>query len=381
MINKPLIEIIETDIEHLVENQVPESKVLDYKAQLNDLRQGSIKKEFLADICSFANSLGGDLIIGIEDSDGVANKVTGVPISELDSLRNQIEQILQSGIAPRVSGVEIKFLLLKNGNYIIIIRIPKSWLAPHMVWFDQTSKFYSRSSAGKYQLDYEEIRLAFYSAQGPQEKMRQFRTNRISAVTEAYFEAMAGKNVGILIHILPISSFTTTQQADLQVAISNPNNIRPIGSNSYNRRYNFDGFFTYLTHYNSPLTATYLQIYRNGCLEYFHNMETTNVPLGHIEGLIAGSLQDTQRLLSSLQVSNTFFFCLTLLNVKNKSASIGQGHSTFANNSYSIILPEIGMDRIEAYTMETLKPAFDVLANAFGLNQSPGYDGENKFKP
>jgi len=380
MIHKPLTEINQTDLEGLVSDQIAESKVLDYKLQLNDLRQSGVKKEFLADICSFANCAGGDLIIGIEDSDGIAAKVIGVSIEEQDTLRAQIEQILQSGIFPRISGIEIRFLPLANESYIIYIRIPRSWSAPHMVSFEQSSRFYSRNSAGKYQLDHEEIRSAFYAAQGPQDKMRQFRQNRVATVTDTYFEALKSNHIGLLIHILPISAFSTIQQLDLRLVSSNWNAIKPMGANGYNSRHNFDGYFTYTPHHGLALPQNYLQIYRNGCLEYFDNLDTEKVPLGHIEGQISRSLGDTQELLRGLQMSNSFFFCLTLLSVANKAAYIGQGSPTYKNISYSIEIPEIGMETIEAYTMETLKPAFDILANAFGLEQSLGYNSNGSYK-
>ena len=54
------------DIESLIENSVCENKNLDYKRELH-IDTDSDKKEFLADISSFANSNGGDIIFGIEE--------------------------------------------------------------------------------------------------------------------------------------------------------------------------------------------------------------------------------------------------------------------------------------------------------------------------
>ena len=53
------IEEVKSDhIAALVANQVAERKVLEYKEKLPEGNNGA-KKEFLADVCSFANSLGG----------------------------------------------------------------------------------------------------------------------------------------------------------------------------------------------------------------------------------------------------------------------------------------------------------------------------------
>lgn len=54
------------DILRLVENQIPETKTLDYKKELK-LQQGQDKKEFLYDVTSMYNTDGGCLIYGIEE--------------------------------------------------------------------------------------------------------------------------------------------------------------------------------------------------------------------------------------------------------------------------------------------------------------------------
>ena len=56
MINKKLEDIIIEDLRQLIDNNVIEKKTLEYKSQLpgnTDLA----KKEFLADVSSFANTL------------------------------------------------------------------------------------------------------------------------------------------------------------------------------------------------------------------------------------------------------------------------------------------------------------------------------------
>jgi len=60
-------EITEADLQNLVNNAVLELKTLDYKRILPGNSDGE-KKEFLADIVSFANSMGGDIIYGISEN-------------------------------------------------------------------------------------------------------------------------------------------------------------------------------------------------------------------------------------------------------------------------------------------------------------------------
>lgn len=62
-LNRPLDSVEESDLQELIDNQVPEGKTIEYKEALPGNSDGD-KKEFLADVSSFANAAGGDLIFG-----------------------------------------------------------------------------------------------------------------------------------------------------------------------------------------------------------------------------------------------------------------------------------------------------------------------------
>lgn len=56
--------IAEADLLALISNAVSEGRTIDYKRELPGNSDGE-KKEFLADVSSFANTSGGDLIFGL----------------------------------------------------------------------------------------------------------------------------------------------------------------------------------------------------------------------------------------------------------------------------------------------------------------------------
>ena len=64
MIPKDIAQIKEADLQSLIDNAVSERKTIEYK-QVLKVGSDSERKEFLADVSSFANASGGDLIIGI----------------------------------------------------------------------------------------------------------------------------------------------------------------------------------------------------------------------------------------------------------------------------------------------------------------------------
>src|SRR5262245_39896332 len=181
VISKPLEAINEADIENLRTNKVAEQKLIDYKMTLPGGSDGDIK-EFLYDVSSFANASGGDIVYGVKEAAGVPTEICGLPLGNADAEILRLESIIQSGLDPRIPGVNSRDVPLSTGKYVIVIRIPKSWAAPHMVKFKQSSKFYSRTSKGKYQLDVAELRAAFVLSESVAERIKNFRASRLGNV-------------------------------------------------------------------------------------------------------------------------------------------------------------------------------------------------------
>ena len=75
LLPKPLGEIAAADIRSLVENEIKEGDRLEYKVNLPKANDDE-RVKFLCTVASLANSLGGDIVIGIgERRDG--NRKTG----------------------------------------------------------------------------------------------------------------------------------------------------------------------------------------------------------------------------------------------------------------------------------------------------------------
>ncbi len=72
--NKEIESISEQDLQSLVEDEVPENKNMEYKMSLPGNSDGE-KKEFLADVSSFANASGGDIYYGIKEEDGLPKEI------------------------------------------------------------------------------------------------------------------------------------------------------------------------------------------------------------------------------------------------------------------------------------------------------------------
>ena len=146
--HKQLLEITETDLLTLKENQVAESREIEYKAELPGKSDGE-KREFLYDVSSFANSIGGDLVYGVSAHQGIPTDVGGIEIADPDQEILRLESIIRDCIQPRIMRVATQVVSLTNSKSVIIIRIPKSWIMPHMVIYRGLQRFYSRDSRVK----------------------------------------------------------------------------------------------------------------------------------------------------------------------------------------------------------------------------------------
>jgi hypothetical protein len=71
----PLDAITEQHLRDLIQTGARESLHIDYKRQTYGKKEAD-RKEFLADICSFANAAGGDIVIGMAEKDGVPSEIT-----------------------------------------------------------------------------------------------------------------------------------------------------------------------------------------------------------------------------------------------------------------------------------------------------------------
>lgn len=189
MLDKPLSLIGPDELDRLIANKVPESVSLEYKQSLPSGSDAD-RKEFLADVSAFANSAGGDLIYGIAEArdDG---KTTGVPerieglsgITNTDEWTRRLENMLRDGVAPRLAGVQFSWVSVNGNGLVLIIRVPSSWTGPHMVVFQQHSRFYARAAGSKYPLDVLQLREAFLRSGSLSERAREFRAQRIGRLT------------------------------------------------------------------------------------------------------------------------------------------------------------------------------------------------------
>ncbi len=114
---KQLTEITEADLHDLVQNATAEGREIEYKVQLPGNGEGE-KREFLYDVSSFANCIGGDLIFGIAAKRGVPSSLPGIVTADIDATKLRLENLIRDVIQPRITpGVTIHPVSLANSNW------------------------------------------------------------------------------------------------------------------------------------------------------------------------------------------------------------------------------------------------------------------------
>ncbi len=275
MISKPFDKIDLADIEDLIEQEVSEKRTLDYKEKLPG-KGTDEKRELANDVSSFANAAGGDIIYGVSEKlengkkTGLPDEIVAISGDETgDEAIRRIECVIRANISPppRVQTKEIPV----SGGYILLLRVPQSFSAPHMVKTQQSTRFFSRSSNGKHQLlDVHEIRNAFVASEAITDRMQQFHQNRLAKVVAnegpATYLVDAPR---IVLHILPISAFGRPQASRLTTG-----GLLSVGSCFHppvgwsGSRINCDGLLCPYSVANEPTACfAYCQVFFNGIVE------------------------------------------------------------------------------------------------------------------
>lgn len=127
------------ELEFFVANSVPEGAQLEYKdsRKIDHKNHAEIAKE----VSAFANSDGGLLIFGIQESGHLPVAVDG-GADHSRYTREWLENVVLSNIAPRLADLEVKQIQLSQTHSAYAVRVERSVRGPHQE--RQSRKYYRR---------------------------------------------------------------------------------------------------------------------------------------------------------------------------------------------------------------------------------------------
>ena len=208
-----LNDLAPSHIQSLIDSEVPESLTLEYKQQL-PTKQTDETREFVYDIAAMANSAGGHIVYGIVDrrgedskSTGIADKLFGMRIPNLQAEIDRLANLIRDSIAPRLTGVVMRAVSCDAGE-ALVIRVPRSWSKPHMVTAGGVNKFFARAATGKYPMSVDEIGRAFSEQSELGERIQEWRSHRADLVAQGKGPAHLAGAVTMLLHVIPADAFS-----------------------------------------------------------------------------------------------------------------------------------------------------------------------------
>lgn len=368
----------------LVDAGASENTYLDFKRDIPG-RDARGNQDLVADVSAFANSSGGDLIYGVnEDGEGRAAEI--VPqAGNMDEETRRVQDVLMNGIEPRVPGLQVVPIPVAGG-FVLAVRVPQSWAGPHRV--KSNNAFYLRENGRKRTLDVPEIRGLFLRSAQQAQRVRDFRTERLSQI-------LADGAPHRLVHgALLVGHFVPTQAALGEVAVDPVPYMRdrrlPVLSTTIpGARINADGALV-VRNPRPEGTYGYSQLFRNG---YFETVKVLAVPPGELAAL--GSIayeREFIALVRTLRAEYTHLgvgiemTCMVSLLRANR-AELGlnrweynlEDHQGYFDRE-TLVLPDVLLPA-ELTEEQALRPVFDLMWQSAGIERSFNYDEAGNWLP
>jgi schlafen family protein len=386
---KNIEDITDADLKTLVEQKLAEWKTIEYKESLS-VQTEAERKKFLSQVSSLANAVGGHLIYGIRATNGVPAELCGLELENPDGMVLRLDDMLRSGIRPRIPGVLIRAVPIETNKFAVVIRVRKSWHRPHQVVFNNEFRFYSRASNGKYIVDVDELRSVFALSETTAESIRSFRARRLTQLVANDCPVRLDPNPKLIFHLVPFSAFVPGAKVDLRVLQGETGLLRPMRANGWNGpRYNFDGLYTFAVH--DGLSYSYVQVFRNGSIEAVNTSlldpkraERKIIPSIAYEHSLRELLQRCFDIERKLEVEAPAVIMLSLLGIKGYEIAVSpsryydQGHPIDRDD---IIIPEALIENFETPVDKSLRTILDPVWNAAGWPHSINFDEDGDWKP
>jgi hypothetical protein len=271
--------------------EVAEGQSLEFKAELPE-RSDKAKAEFLKDVSALANASGGAILFGVAEEGGKAESLAGLQLSDPDAEVLRLSQILESGIEPRIAGIQFAPLKLGDSD-VLVVDVPQSFDAPHRFLFNGHSKFVQRSGTHVSELTFDQLRSAFNKSHERLERLRAQWADAFSL--EHVWKPLRRGPVAVL-RVSSLLSADNRQVIDPQAATENWSDFIRSDWGGGSPIYNYDGLAIAPSR-NDDEVAAYTQVHRTGAITSYTlvGREYEGADLFFAVGRNASSLRQPRR--------------------------------------------------------------------------------------
>lgn len=291
----------------LVTRETRESRRLDFKRELYKIGAGETSetrsremRELVADVVAFANSEGGDIVIGVDEMDEVAVAAAGVDLTEATEFERKLANYWKDKVDPPLSSVVDSRVIQSPSDAskaFVLIRVRPSQNAPHLTSAERI--FYERNGAQKNAMDMSRIREAFLREDIHYDAFDAFRRNRQRQVQDGVTSGLPF----LQLHAAPLHALARSSRQLLNFENLNPRDTMPSITHVDREFFTATGFFCTSDADDDSGPLGY-QVFFDGRYEQVIGGKKQNgdhiLPLGWIMRGIAMALRHTRRVADQL---------------------------------------------------------------------------------
>lgn len=157
-------------IEHLVRDRVSENVELDFKREVQ-IDDPNARQELAKDAAAMANTIGGAIIIGIDEhKDGGESRAGSlVPVPKAREVASRLRDALVDLIKPPLVEMDVEAVSVPAGD-VVVVWVGQSVVGPHQV----KGRYYKRVGDRRVEMEEFEIRTAYLASAALEDSARQF---------------------------------------------------------------------------------------------------------------------------------------------------------------------------------------------------------------
>lgn len=386
-----LLETIQADIQRLIADGVQEGPHLDFKRDLPSAWDNSAKHELLADATAFANSGGGDIVYGVDENDAAeASGISPQVLASVDQEVRRLQDFLLNLAEPRLPGVQVHPVEVtdaEKAGYVLVIRIPQSWAAPHRVKTNQ--HVYVREGLRKRPLDVPELRALFVRTESQAQRVRDFRSDRLAKVLTGDTPTPLKAGPQLVVHAIPTQAALGLVQVDPVPYSRGAAYLPMIGQRAgIAATLNFDGAYAVIPTRDEN-AAGYTQVFRQG---YFEAVWVLSPYAGTRDPVLPGIayedyvnrfLGQVRGELDRLGLRWDMAVFLSLLGADKVvfagPSDLGFGSTHYRFDRQSLLLPDV-LIPAEVMPGRGMRPAYDLMCQSAGMEGSLNYGSDGEWK-